>query len=81
MRGPLAPLSLFTRIPYATPDLLLKHPDAIFATYKRRKMKHLKHVSETLAKIREKHLKTIANIRDIQIKYLQHKCETYATSR
>jgi hypothetical protein len=28
-----------------------------------------------------KHLKTIANMRNIQIKYLQHMCKTYATSR
>jgi hypothetical protein len=33
------------------PYLLLKHPDVILATYKRRQMKHLKHASETLAKI------------------------------
>jgi hypothetical protein len=33
------------------PYLLLKHPDAILATYKRRQMKHLKHASEILAKI------------------------------
>jgi hypothetical protein len=35
-------------------------------------MKHLKHASETLAK---KHLKTIANIGNIQIKHLQHTFE------
>jgi t-SNARE complex subunit (syntaxin) len=34
----------------------LKHTDAIIATYKRRQMKHLKHVSEALAKICEKTL-------------------------
>ena len=43
-------LPLPTHIPCATPDLLLKHTDAIFATYKRRQMKHLKHASETLTK-------------------------------
>ena len=32
------------------PDLLLKHTDATLATYKRRQMKHLKHVSEIFAK-------------------------------
>ena len=31
------------------PDLLLKHPDATLATYKRRQMKHLRYASETLA--------------------------------
>jgi hypothetical protein len=44
-------------------------------------MKHLKYASETLAKTHEKHLKTIANILNIQIKHLQHMCETFATSR
>jgi hypothetical protein len=34
-------------------------------------MKHLKQVSETLAKTPKKHLKTIANICNIQIKQLQ----------
>jgi len=33
--------------------------------HKKRQMKHLKHASKTL----EKHLKTIANIRNIQIKH------------
>jgi hypothetical protein len=37
----------------------LKHPDAILATYVRRQMKHLKHVSQTLAKTPEKHLKSL----------------------
>jgi hypothetical protein len=50
----------------ATPDLVMKHSDAILATYKRRQMKHMKHVSETLAKTHEKkHFKTIANILNI----------------
>jgi hypothetical protein len=49
----------------------LKHPDAIVATYKRRQIKHLKQVSETLAKTPEEHLKIIANICNIQIKHLQ----------
>jgi hypothetical protein len=44
-------------------------------------MKLLKHVS----KILKKHMKTlekaIENICNIQIKYLQHMCETYATSK
>ena len=31
------------------PDLLLKHPDTTLATYKRRQMKYLRHVFETLA--------------------------------
>ena len=42
-------------------------------------MKYLKHASKILAKTHEKHLKTITNIRNIQIKHLQHMCETYAT--
>jgi hypothetical protein len=41
-------------MPYATTDLLLKHPYATVATYKRRQMKHLKHASETLTKTPEK---------------------------
>jgi hypothetical protein len=60
-----------TRITYATPNLLLKHPDATVATYKRRQMKHLKRAFETLAQTPEKHLKTIANICNIQMKHLQ----------
>jgi hypothetical protein len=31
------------------PDLLLKHPDATLATYKRRQIKHLRNAYETLA--------------------------------
>jgi O-succinylbenzoate synthase len=53
-------------ITFAAPDLFLKHPDATLATYKRRQMKHLEHVSEML----KKHLKTLEN-----------HCKTYATSR
>jgi hypothetical protein len=41
----------------------LKHSDATLPTYKRRQMKHLKHVSETLAETPKEHLKTIANIK------------------
>jgi prefoldin subunit 5 len=37
-------------------DLLLKYLDATLATYKKR-MKHLKDASETLAKTLEKHYK------------------------
>jgi hypothetical protein len=48
----------------------LKHLDSIVAAYKRRQMKHLKHASETLAKTPEKHLKTIANVCNIQINTL-----------
>jgi hypothetical protein len=33
----------------ATPNLLLKHPDATLATYVWRQMKHIKHAYETLA--------------------------------
>ena len=44
----------------------------MFEIYIRRQMKHLKYASETLTKTYEKHLKTIANIRNIQIKHLQH---------
>jgi hypothetical protein len=50
---------------------LLKHPDATVTKYKEREMKHLKPASETLAKTPEKHLKTIANICNIQMKHLQ----------
>jgi hypothetical protein len=42
-----------SHFPCTTPDLLLKHPNAILVTYKRRQMKYLKHVSETLVKIPE----------------------------
>ena len=74
-RGLLAPLPLPTCISCATPDLLLKHPDATLATYKKDRWNTwnmcLKHV--------KKHMKNIANIRNIQIKRLQHMCETYAT--
>jgi hypothetical protein len=41
------------RILYVTPDLFLKHPDTIVATYKRRQMKHLKQAYEILAKMPE----------------------------
>jgi hypothetical protein len=45
-------------------------------------MKHLKHASETLEKTPEKHLKTIANIHNIQINTCNVcMCETYAASR
>jgi hypothetical protein len=67
-----------TRIPCATPDLHLKYLDATLATYVQRHMKHFKHALETLAK---KHLKTIANIRHMQIEPLQHMYEIYATSK
>jgi hypothetical protein len=53
-------------------DLVLKHPDAINATYVRKQIKHLKHVSETLAKTTEKHLKTFAT-------RMQHQIKTFAT--
>jgi hypothetical protein len=40
------------------PDLLLKHPDATPAIYKRRQMKHSRHASETLATyVYKKHMK------------------------
>jgi hypothetical protein len=52
-------------------DLFLKYSDEILVTYKRRKIKHLKHVFETLTKTTEKCLKIIANIRNMQIKRLQ----------
>jgi uncharacterized protein YukE len=54
------------RIPYATPDLLLKHPDT--CNIQNRQMKHLKHTSETLTKT----LQTIA-------KDTQHPDKTLAT--
>jgi ERCC4-type nuclease len=72
----------------------MKHPNATVATYKSRRMKHLKHVSETLAKTIRKHFKTIANICNIQMKHSQQTYEipetletyacnmhVYATSR
>jgi hypothetical protein len=45
-------------------NLLLKHLDVTHITYKKGQMKHL-----------QKHLKTIANIRNIQIKHFQHTCK------
>jgi hypothetical protein len=44
-------------------------------------MKYLKHASETLAKTYKKHLKAIAKYTQHPDKTLQHKCETYATSK
>jgi hypothetical protein len=35
------------------PDLLLKHPNEIFATYIRKQLKHLQHKSETHVKTPE----------------------------
>jgi hypothetical protein len=43
---------------------VLRHADATVA-------KHLKQASETLVKMLEKHLKTTANICNIQMKHLQ----------
>jgi hypothetical protein len=77
--GPFASPSVLTRIAtYATFNLLSKHSYAILAIYVWRQMKHIKYASKKLAKTPEKH-KTIANIRNIQIKHLQYMCETYAT--
>jgi hypothetical protein len=46
------------------PDILLKHPDAALATYRRRQIKHLKHASEnTCKKILEKPLQTYVTSR------------------
>jgi hypothetical protein len=59
------PLPLLTRISCATPDLLLKHLNATLITYKKKTDETFKHASKTLAKIPEKHLKTIANMRNI----------------
>jgi hypothetical protein len=55
----------------ATPGLLLKHVDKTFATYIRRKMKHLKHASETLIEELETLEKLLQSIYNIKIKYLQ----------
>jgi hypothetical protein len=63
-----------TRILFATLNLLLKHLDTTVATYKRRQMKHLKQVSETLAKTSKK---TFEN----HCKYMQHPNETLASIR
>jgi hypothetical protein len=65
---------LFTRIPCATPDLLLKHPDATVATYKRRQMTYFMRLKHS-----QKHLKTIANRYNIQMKHLQQAYETPET--
>jgi hypothetical protein len=51
----------------ATPDLLLKHPDATLATYVWGQMKYLKHASETLTKTLENH-----------VKHIQHSDKTFA---
>jgi hypothetical protein len=61
----LAALQLPTCILSATLDLLLKYLDTTLATYK----KKLKHVCQTLVKILEKHLKTVA-------KHTQHPDKT-----
>jgi hypothetical protein len=68
---PMSPLTSLTRIPCATSDLLLIHLDVTIATYKRRQVKHLKQASKILVKTLEKHLKTIANICNIQMKHSQ----------
>jgi hypothetical protein len=61
----------------ATPDLLLKHPMKIAATYIWRQFKHLKHASETIEKKHLKHTwKTMATLRNIHIKHMQRMCET-----
>jgi hypothetical protein len=61
---------------------MMQHPRSTSETYFRKHMKHLKYGSQTLAK---KHMKTlekaIENIYNIQIKYLQHMCKIYATSK
>jgi hypothetical protein len=69
------------------PDLFLKHPDATFATYERRQIKHLRHASETLAtyvykKIDETLRINVCNIRvqpllqyNIHMKQLKHTYE------
>jgi hypothetical protein len=81
--SPTPPWPLSTRIPCATPDLLLKHPDVTVAIYKRRQIKHLKQALETLVKTPEKYLKTIANqhpdetLAKIRMKHLKT-LETYA---
>jgi hypothetical protein len=49
----------------ATPNVFLKHSDETFTRYVRRQMKHLKHVSKTIAKklkTLEKPLQNICNI-------------------
>jgi hypothetical protein len=53
--------------PICNTYLLLKHSNATVTTYKKK-------TDETLAKIPEKHVKTIANICNIRMKHLQ----TYA---
>jgi hypothetical protein len=51
------PLQLPTHIPCVTPDLILKHSDAIPAIYKKKTDKTLEIPSETLAKTLENHCK------------------------
>ena len=55
----------------ATPDLLLKHPDATLATYKIRQIKHLQKALETHSKHTQHPNKTlttyVCNICNIQI--------------
>ena len=50
----------------ATPDILLKHPDATLATYVGRQIKYMKHTSETLAATP-----------DLLLKYLDETLATY----
>jgi hypothetical protein len=78
-------------IPCATPNLLLKYPDATVPTYKIRQMKHLKQASKTLAKTPEnycKHMqhlnKTLTNIHMKHLKIFEtYVCNmhVYATFR
>jgi hypothetical protein len=62
---------LSTRIACATPDLPFETSRCNSYKIQEREMKHLKSAFETLAKTPEKHLKTIANICNIQMKHLQ----------
>jgi hypothetical protein len=59
------PLAIGAIATCATPNVFLKHPDETFTRYVRRQIKHLKHVSKTVAKklkTLEKPLQNIYNI-------------------
>jgi hypothetical protein len=49
-RSLLMPPPIPTCILYVTPDLILKYADVTLANIQKRKMKHLKHITKTLAK-------------------------------
>jgi chemotaxis response regulator CheB len=60
--------------PIATPDLLLQHLDETLATYVQKQLKHLQHMSETLAEDQKK----LENMCVAIAKHMQHPNETLA---